>query len=83
MGAHAFVTQRPVNAGDHAGARAGQGGPFDGNMKDRHPVGIVDRADDRNHGPVVEQQRPLVAALSSALRVKDRPIERNAARLRR
>src|ERR1700722_8221263 len=48
-------------------------------MQDGGAVGIVDRADSRNQGPVVEQQRPLVAALSPALRVKDRAIERNSA----
>ena len=61
----------------------GQGGPFGRHMQNGRAVGIVDRADDRNHGPVVEQQRTLIAALSSALRVEDGAIERNSARLRR
>ena len=80
MGAHALVTQLPVDAGDHARGRAGQGGPFGGHMQNGRAVGVVDRIDDRNHRPVFEHERPSIAALSSALRVKDRAIERNSAR---
>ena len=80
VSAHALVAQVPVDAGDHAHGRAGQGGALGGHMQNGRAVGIVDRADDRNHGPVFEHQRALIAALPSALRVKDRAIEHNPAR---
>ena len=82
VGAHAFQAQVPVDAGDHARARAGQGGPFGGHVQNGRAIRVIDRVDDRNHRPVFEQNRPLIAALSSALRVKDRAIEHNAARFR-
>ena len=39
---------------------------------------VVDRIDDRKHCPVFELERPSIAALSSALRIKDGAIERDA-----
>ncbi len=80
VGAHALVAQLPIDAGDHARSRAGQGGPYGWHMQNGRAIRVVDRIDDRKHCPVFEFERPLIAALSSALRIKDRPIERNTAR---
>ena len=82
MGAHAFQAQVPVDAGDHAGARAGQGGAFGGDVQNGRAIRVVDRVDDRNRRPVFEHERSSIAALSSALGVEDRAIERNSARFR-
>ena len=82
MSAHALMAQRPVDAGDHPGARAGQGRAFGGHMQNGRPVGVVDRAHDRDGHPVLEHQRALVAALPSALGIENRAVERDAARLR-
>ena len=80
MGAHPLVAPLPVDAGDHAHGQAGQGGPNGWHMENGRAIRVVDRIDDRKHCPVFQLERPLIAALSSALRIKDRPIERNAAR---
>ena len=58
----------------------GQGGPFGGDVQNGRAIRVVDRVDDRKHCPVFELERPSIAALSSALRIKDRAIERNSAR---
>jgi len=83
MRTHALVTKVPVDPGDHARAGAGQGGSLGGHMQNGRAVGIVDRIDDRNRRAVLEHERPAIPALSSALRIKDRAIERDAARLGR
>ena len=80
MGAHALVTQLPVDAGDDARARRGQGGALGRDVQNGRAVGVVDRVEDRNRRPVVEQQRPSVAALPSALGIKDSAIEGDSAR---
>ena len=78
VSAHALMAQRPVDAGDHARARARQGRAFGGHMQNGRPVEVVDRAHDRDGHPVFELERPSIAALSSALRIKDGAIERDA-----
>ena len=64
---------------DQAHGQAGQGGAFGWDVQNGRAIRVVDRIDDRKHCPVLELERPSIAALSSALRIKDRAIERNAA----
>ena len=82
MGAHALEAQVPVDAGDHPRARRGQGGPVRRHMQNGRAVGVVDRVDDRHRRAALEDERPAIAALPSALRVEDRAIERHPPRLR-
>jgi hypothetical protein len=60
-------------------ARRGRGAPSAGTCR-MVVLRVVDCADDRDHRPVFEDECALIAALSAALRVEDRAVERNSAR---
>ena len=79
--AHAPVAPAPVDPRDDPRARRRERGPFGRHVQDRLPVGIVDRIDDRDRLAAVENDVPLVAGLAAALRIEDRPIEGDCARL--
>ena len=81
VGAHPLITPDPVDPGDHACARSRQRRSFGRHVEDRLPVRVVDRIDDRDCLAAVDDQGALIAGLAAALRVEDRPIERDPAGL--
>ena len=81
MGAHALVAPVPVDPGDDAPRPAREGRAFRRHVQDRLAVGVVDRVDDRDRRAVVEDEDSLIARLPAALRIEDRPVERDPPRL--
>ena len=49
-------------------------------MEDRQPVGVVDRVDDLDLGPVGEDEFSAVAGLAAAARIEHGGVERDARR---
>ena len=81
MGAHAPITQLPVEPRHEARADRGQRGPLGGNVQDGAAVDVVDGVDDLDRGAVGEDEPAAIARLAAAAGVEDRGVEYDAAGL--